>query len=68
MFLNSAGNTEARPTDVLQPYDSADEDTLLWLAELENTGPHGEENGLGDLQLHTTDDNVIIEELQKLEK
>jgi len=68
MFLNSAGNTEAGPTDVLQPYKSADEDTLLWLGELENTGPHGEGNGLGDLQLHTTDDNVIIEELEKEEK
>jgi len=68
MFLNSAGNTEARPTDVLQPYNSADKDTLLWLGELENTGPHGEGNSLGDLQIHTTDDNVIIEEQETLEK
>jgi len=68
MFLNSAGNTKARPTDELQTYNSEDKDTLLWLGELENSNPDGEGSGLGDLQLYTTNDNVIIEELEQLEK
>lgn len=68
IFLNSAGNTEARPTDVLQPYNSEDNDTFLWLGELENPEPGREESGLGDLPLYTTDDNAIIEELEQLEK
>ena len=73
MFLNSAGNTEARPTDVLQPYNSEDNDTFHWLGELENPNPDREESGLGDetslqLELYTTDDDAIIEGLEQLEK
>lgn len=73
IFLNSAGNTEARPTEVLQPYNPQGNDTFLWLGELENPNPDTEESGLGDenvlhLQLYTADDNSIIEELDQLEK
>jgi hypothetical protein len=71
MFLNSARNTEARPTDVLQPYNPEDNDTFHWLGELENQNPDREESGLGDekslhVQLYATDDNALIEGLQQL--
>ena len=71
MFLNSAGNTEARPKDGLQPYSSDENDSLLWLGELEDPNPDREESGLGDAnvlhpQLYNTADNSIIEELEQL--
>ena len=74
IFLNSAGKTEARPTDVLQLYSPEDNDTLLWLGELKNPNPNRKESGLGDekflnLQIFTTDANAAaIEGLEQLGK
>ena len=48
IFLNSAGKTEARPTDVLQPYSPEENGSFLWLGELENPNPNRKESGLGD--------------------
>ena len=66
-------NTEARPTDVLQPFNSEDKDTFIWLGVLENPNPDREESGLGDekflhLKLYTADDNAVIEGLEQMEK
>ena len=66
ILLNSAGKTEARPTDVLQPYSTEQNDSFLWLDELENPNPNRKEGGFGDekflnLQIYTTDDNATIE-------
>jgi len=71
--LTSAGITEARPTDVLQPYNSEDNYSFLWLGILETPNPDREESGLGDekflhLQVNTTDDNSIVEGLGQLEE
>ena len=51
IFLNSAGNTEAKPTVASQPHNSDDNDSFLWLGELENPSPDQEEIGLGDEKL-----------------
>ena len=72
IFLNSAGNTEARPTVASQPYNSDDNDSFLWLGELENPSPDREESGLGDekllhVQLYITDDKAITDGLEQLE-
>ena len=72
IFLNSSGNTEARPTDVLQPYNSEDNHTFFWLCELEKPNPNRRGSGLGDekflnLQIYITNDNTIIEEMKQLE-
>ena len=66
ILLNSAWKTEARPTDVLQPYSPEQNDSFLWLGELENPNPNRKEGGFGDenflnLQIYTTDDNATIE-------
>ena len=50
-FLNSAGNTEARPTEFLQPCNSEDNDTFLWLGELENQDPDRGGSGLENEEL-----------------
>jgi len=73
IFLNSAGNAETRPTDALQPNNLKDNDTFLWLGELENPNLDREESGLGDekflnVQLYATDDNSVTEGLGQLEK
>ena len=73
IFLNSAGKTEARPTDVLQQYKPEENDSFLGLGELENPNPNRRESGLGDekflnLQIYNMDDNTIIERLEQLEK
>jgi len=73
IFLNSAGNAETRPTDVLQPNNLKDNDTFLWLGELENPNLDREESGLGDekflnVQLYATDDNSVTEGLGQPEK
>ena len=72
IFLNSAGNTEARPTDVLQPYNSEDNHTFFWLGELEKPNPNRRESGLDgekflNLQIYITNDNTIIEGMKQLE-
>ena len=72
IFLNSAGNAETRPTDVLQPYNLKDNDTFLWLGKLENPNLDREDSELGDekflnVQLYATDDNSITEGLGQLE-
>ena len=72
-FLNSAGNIEARPINVSQPSNSEDNDSLLLLGKLESPQPDREESGLKNekfphLQIYTTDDNAIIEELKQLGK
>ena len=71
IFLNSAGKTEARPTDVLRLYSAEGNNTFLWLGELENPNPNRKESGLGDeiflnLQIYTTDDNATIEGQEQL--
>jgi len=71
IFLTNAGNTEARPTDALQPYNSEYNDPFLSLSELGNPNPDREESGLGDekfIQLYTTNDNAVDRELEKLEE
>ena len=70
IFLNSAGKTEARPTDFLQPYSPEENGSFLWLGELENPNPNRKESGLGDekflnLQTYTTDDNATTEGLEQ---
>ena len=72
IFLNSAGNAETRPTDVLQPYNLKDNDTFLWLGKLENPNLDRDDSELGDekflnVQLYATDDNSITEGLGQLE-
>ena len=73
IFLTTAGITEATPTYVLQSYGSKDNDSFLWLGELENPKPDREESGFGDekflqQELYTADDNAIEEGLERLEE
>ena len=73
IFLNSSGNTEARPTDFLQPHNSEQNDSFLGLGELESPNSDREESRSGDdkflnLQIYTMDDKAFIEELDQLGK
>ncbi len=65
MLLNTAGNTEARPTNVLQSYTSNDYETVEWLGELEDQSG-GQESEI-QLHLYTPEDNDTIEWLERLE-
>ena len=72
MLLNSAGNTEARPTNISQSYNSKDNDTAEWLGELENPNSGGQDSGNEVeksivIQLYTTEDKDTIEWLEQLE-
>ena len=74
VLLNSAGNTEARPTNASQLYTSKANDSVEWLGKLEGPNSVGEqESGIQQadklhvIQLHTPKDKDIVKQLEKLE-
>ncbi|KAL9988474.1 hypothetical protein ACROYT_G002923 [Oculina patagonica] len=69
VLLNSAGNTEARPTNVSRTNTSNDNDTVEWLRELEDANSAGGEAEKSRVvQLYTSEDNDAIKWLERLEK